>query len=111
MNVLCTSCRRVIGVPDERAGNPRLKIKCGCGTIFVLGEAALAPAAPQPVPAAAPPVRAAGQPRSAAPPASAPARPVAAPAAAPRPTPPVPPGPDAARVSFQATAAVGEGGA
>lgn len=77
MTIQCVACRRHIEIPDERAGNPRLKIKCGCGSIFMLQEAPLAFATP-------------------AAPAAAPAAPGAA-AAEPAPSP----------VSFQATAAAG----
>jgi hypothetical protein len=88
MNVHCPSCRRVISVPDERAGNPRLKIKCGCATLFVLGEASIA---------------------SAPPPAAPPAATVASSGPVPPPVARSAPLPGAARVSFQATAAVGQG--
>jgi hypothetical protein len=109
MNVHCSACRRVINVPDERASNPRLKIKCGCGTIFALGEASIATAAPPPAPAASPapapppvpPAPSAARPAAAAAPSSPPA-------ASPRPAPPSPPR-EPARVSFQSTAAMGEG--
>ena len=57
MTIQCVACRRHIQVPDERAGNPRLKIKCACGSVFMLQEAPIAsaavPAAPT-APAAAP---------------------------------------------------------
>jgi hypothetical protein len=88
-------------VPDERASNPRLKIKCTCGTVFALGEAAIAPLPPQPAGAAPPPPAANPAPPAAPPPpAAVPAPRPAAPAAPPRPA--------ASPVSFQATAAVGQ---
>lgn len=62
MTILCVACRRHIQIPEERAGNPRLKVKCGCGTVFMLQEAPIASAAavaaaasPAPVPASAAP--------------------------------------------------------
>lgn len=58
MTIQCVACRRHIQVPDERAGNPRLKIKCSCGSIFMLQEAPIAsgpPPAPDPAPAEAAP--------------------------------------------------------
>lgn len=106
MTIHCVACQRPIQVPDERAANPRLKVKCGCGALFLLGEAAVAAptqpvsAAPRPAPVAAP-----SPPRPPAPPAprAAAAPPVPPPAPKAPPVPQVPP----SRLSFQATAAVG----
>jgi hypothetical protein len=50
MTIQCVACRRHIQIPDERAGNPRLKVKCTCGSVFMLQEA---PIASGPAPAAA----------------------------------------------------------
>jgi hypothetical protein len=60
MRVHCPACRRVLNIPDDRAANPALKVKCPCGSVFPLQEASLAFAAPTPAaaPQAALPVRA-----------------------------------------------------
>jgi hypothetical protein len=42
------ACSRDIVVPDERAANPRLKIRCTCATLFALADAPIAVAAPAP---------------------------------------------------------------
>jgi hypothetical protein len=39
MTIRCTGCGRAIRVPDEKAQNPRLKVKCTCGTVFALADA------------------------------------------------------------------------
>jgi hypothetical protein len=39
MTIRCIGCGRAIRVPDEKAQNPRLKVKCTCGTVFALAEA------------------------------------------------------------------------
>ena len=62
MTVHCPQCQKDIAVPDERAANPNLKIKCSCGRVFGLAEGATpppppplatpAPEAPRPRPAA-----------------------------------------------------------
>lgn len=39
MTIRCVQCGRAIRVPDDKAANPRLKVKCTCGTIFALSEA------------------------------------------------------------------------
>ena len=44
MRVLCPSCRAPITIPDARAGNPAMKVKCRCATVFALGDAQAAPA-------------------------------------------------------------------
>ena len=81
MRIGCTGCGRTISVPAERAGNPRLKVKCTCGLVFALADApkveepAIEPAPlvlePEVAPAAAAP------PRPPAPsPSAAPSRPL-----------------------------------
>jgi hypothetical protein len=39
MTIRCIGCGRAIRVPDDKAQNPRLKVKCTCGTVFALAEA------------------------------------------------------------------------
>lgn len=39
MTIRCVGCGRAIRIPDEKAANPRLKVKCTCGTIFALADA------------------------------------------------------------------------
>ena len=39
MTIRCIGCGRAIRVPDEKAQNPRLKVKCTCGTVFALADA------------------------------------------------------------------------
>jgi hypothetical protein len=39
MTIRCTGCGRAIRVPDDKAQNPRLKVKCTCGTVFALADA------------------------------------------------------------------------
>jgi hypothetical protein len=39
MTIRCVGCGRAIRVPDDKAGNPRLKVKCTCGTVFALADA------------------------------------------------------------------------
>ncbi len=68
MVVACKQCGARYNVPDDKAANPNLKIKCKCGIVFAIGEGltgaqaqpppAVQAAAPQPQPpaAAGPPV-------------------------------------------------------
>lgn len=127
MTIHCVGCRRVIHVPDERAENPRLRVKCGCGAVFALSEASIALSAPTVAPVAPPrPSAPVAKPAGPSAPVPAAARVASAPSPAPAPVSPTPPSasarpavpqaaarPDptepAARVSFQATAAVGDG--
>lgn len=54
MTVLCPNCRRGLRVPPDKEGVPGLKARCsGCGTVFAVDEASLAPA-PSPPPTSAP---------------------------------------------------------
>jgi hypothetical protein len=39
MTIRCTGCGRAIRIPEDKAANPRLKVKCTCGTVFALAEA------------------------------------------------------------------------
>ena len=39
MTIRCVGCGRAIRVPEDKAANPRLKVKCSCGTVFALAEA------------------------------------------------------------------------
>jgi uncharacterized membrane protein YgdD (TMEM256/DUF423 family) len=39
MTIRCVGCGRAIRIPDEKAENPRLKVKCTCGVVFALAEA------------------------------------------------------------------------
>jgi hypothetical protein len=39
MTIRCIGCARAIRVPDDKAQNPRLKVKCTCGTVFALADA------------------------------------------------------------------------
>jgi hypothetical protein len=130
MTIRCVGCGRAISVPDDKAANPRLKVKCGCGALFPLGEASIAmapptavpvvpaaaaaPAAPRPAPAgmAAAGVAPASRPIPPPPAAALPplpplgARPATPPQAAARVAPPPPPPARPSPVSFQATVAV-----
>jgi hypothetical protein len=39
MTIRCGACGRPIRIPEDKAANPRLKVKCTCGTVFSLAEA------------------------------------------------------------------------
>src|SRR4030095_5901722 len=39
MTIRCIGCGRAIRVPEDKAQNPRLKVKCTCGVVFALAEA------------------------------------------------------------------------
>jgi hypothetical protein len=39
MTIRCVGCGRAIRIPDDKAANPRLKVKCTCGVVFALAEA------------------------------------------------------------------------
>lgn len=39
MTIRCVGCGRAIRIPEDKAANPRLKVKCTCGTVFALAEA------------------------------------------------------------------------
>jgi hypothetical protein len=115
MTIRCVGCGRAIQIPDDKAGNPRLKIKCACGALFPLQEASIAVAPPAASPAApAPPAPSTpARPPAVTTPMVAPRVPVAAPVPAARIQAPPPPIRPAARVpvppspvSFQATVAV-----
>ena len=83
MTVLCPGCRRRIRIPPERSGTPNLRARCGgCGAVFAVAEAQIAPAAPAPALSPAPsPAPAAAPPPAGTPPAASPA-PAAVPAGA-----------------------------
>ena len=39
MTIRCVGCGRAIRIPEDKAANPRLKVKCTCGVVFALAEA------------------------------------------------------------------------
>ncbi len=39
MTIRCIGCGRAIRIPEDKAANPRLKVKCTCGVVFALAEA------------------------------------------------------------------------
>lgn len=53
MVVACKQCGARYNVPDDKAANPNLKIKCKCGAVFPIAEGLIG--APAPVAPAAPP--------------------------------------------------------
>lgn len=110
MRISCPQCRRIINVPDDKAENPNLKVKCaGCAAIFPFQEASLvlkepdppaAPAAPAaPVRPAAPGAGRAVPPSPSRP--AAPVRPSTPPGSAtpPRPAAAAAPGPSVSRTA------------